>query len=178
MKGNKIKVKNDKWFFEPKNEKFKKSLIESTSICTSNNNYIALPCKIWIDVSKSILSFSKCNSTKFMSYATLFINNNYKQFKEWIVEFVKSLNRWKIILVANSNINTNISWAYKYFSVPDHIVEFWDEFGISLLSKLSDEAKRSELIFFVSAGPAANLIIAIILIKNYYNRIPTPFLEK
>lgn len=69
----------------------------------------------------------------------------------------------------NTNINTNISWVYKFFSVPNHFVELWDKYGIYLLSKLSEEAKGSELIFFISAGPAANVIISHLIKVNDKN---------
>ena len=94
-----------------------------------------------------------------MTYATLFINKNYKYFKDWIIEFINSNNRLKIILVANSNINLNISWAYKFIPIPTHLVEKWNNYGKLLLSRLSKLAKNNNLIFFISAGPAANIII-------------------
>ena len=159
MKGDVIDQKLDNWYWEPKNKKFRDSLIESSNLCTNPNNFIGIPCKNWIKISKSILSFSKCSSSKYMSYSTLFVNKNYIQFKEWILSFIKDSNRWKIILIANSIINKNISWAYKFFPIPNHIVENWEEFSIILLPKLSEEAKHNNLIFFVSAGPAANVII-------------------
>ena len=95
-----------------------------------------------------------------MSYSTLFTNSNYLHFKNWIIRFLNSSKRWKIILVANSNINKNISWAYKFFPVPDNVVEIWDKFSPPFLEKLSIEARENDLLFFVSAGPAANIIIA------------------
>jgi len=159
MKGKKIEAPTDKWIWDSKNKKFRENLIESVSICTRKNNFISIPCKNWIETSRSILSFSKCSNSKYMSFATLFINKNYPIFKNFILNFIRNSNRWRIILVANSCINKNISWAYKYFPVPDHIVENWEKFSISFLSKLSEEAKQDNLIFFVSAGPAANIII-------------------
>ena len=105
-----------------------------------------------------------------MPYATLFINKNYNVFKDWIHHFINVPNRWKIILIANKIIKRNITWAYKFFPVPDYIVEIWDNFVSSLLSKLSFEARENELIFFVSAGPAANIIISH-LIKINSNKI-------
>jgi hypothetical protein len=95
-----------------------------------------------------------------MSFATLFINRNYHLFKDWIIDFINSSNRWKIILIANSIINKNITWAYKFFPIPDHFIENWDNYTTSLLPKLSSQAKQNNLIFFVSAGPAANVIIS------------------
>ena len=142
MKGNKLNAIVDKWHWNPKNKKFQKSLIESSSICTNHNCFIGIPCKNWIEVSNSILSFSKCSSAKYMSYATLFINNNYPLFKDWILHFIKTSNRWKIILVANLIINKNITWAYKFFPVPDHLIENWENYNISLLSKLSIQVKK------------------------------------
>ena len=38
-----------------------------------------------------------------------------------------------------------------------------------MLKKLSDEAKKNELIFFVSAGPAANIIISFLMKINNKN---------
>jgi len=169
MRGEKIGSKADKWFWDPKNQNFRKNLIKSSSICTKKNNFISIPCKNWIESSKSILSFSKCTTAKYMSFATLFINKNYPFFQDFILHFIKNSNRWKIILVANSVINKNISWAYKYFPVPDHIVENWDKIKISFLRKLSVEAKKNNLIFFVSAGPAANIIISTLTKLNNQN---------
>ena len=168
MKGIKI-YGIDKWYWNPKNKKFQDSLIESSSICTNHNSFIGIPCKNWYKISKSILSFSKCSSSKYMSYASLFYNNNYPSFKDWILRFINTSNRWKIILVANSIIHKNISWAYKFFPVPDHLVENWDKYSISLLSKLSYHAKQNDLIFFISAGPAANIIISYLTKINRNN---------
>ncbi len=171
MKGVKFKAWKDEWHWNPKNNKFQYSLIESSSICTNNNSFIGIPCKDWIEVSKSILSFSKCSSAKYMSYATLFINKNYPFFKDWVLNFINTSfpNRWKIILVANSIIQTDITWAYKFVPVPDHLIENWDKYCISLLSKLSRQAKKNNLIFFVFAGPAANIIISYLVKINNNN---------
>ena len=141
----------------------------STSICTKPNNFIAISCKNWYSISKSVLSFSNCTNSKYMSYATVFINKNYHFFQNWLVKFINSSKRWKIILIANSLINKNISWAYKYFPIPEHVVENWDELSVSLLHKLKKEAKQNEQIFFVSAGPAANIIISYLIKINNNN---------
>lgn len=161
MTGTNINVQIDKWHWNPQNKKFQDSLIESSSICTNHNSFIGIPCKDWINVSKSILSFSKCSSSKYMSYATLFINKNYPFFKDWILHFINTSfpNRWKIILVSNSIIHKSIKWAYIFFPIPDHLIENWKNYSIPLLAKLSHLAKQNNLIFFISAGPAANIII-------------------
>jgi hypothetical protein len=161
MTGTNINVQIDKWHWNPQNKKFQDSLIESSSICTNHNSFIGIPCKDWINVSKSILSFSKCSSSKYMSYATLFINKNYPFFKDWILHFINTSypNRWKIILVSNSIIHKSIKWAYIFFPIPDHLIENWEIYSIPLLTKLSHLAKQNNLIFFISAGPAANIII-------------------
>ena len=174
MKGVKLEAIIDKWYWNPKNKKFRDSLIESSSICINHNNFIGIPYKNFIEVSKSILSFSNCSSAKYMSYATLFINKNYLLFKDWIFRFINNSNRWKIILVANSIIQTDITWAYKFFPIPDHLIENWDKYSISLLSKLSHQAKENNLIFFLSAGPAANIIISY-LVKINNNNIYVDF---
>lgn len=169
MKGERFNTNRDKWFWNNSNTKFKESLIESTRICNSQNNFIGLPCKIWSNYSNLILSFSKCNESKYISYGTLFINKNFLIFKEWILKYIETPYRWKIILVANKIIKTNISWAYKFYPIPDHIVENWNLFSESLLSSLSAEAIQNELIFFISAGPASNIIISYLLKVNKNN---------
>ena len=169
MKGKKCGSPLDKWFWVQENQRFRLHLIESSSICTNKNNFIGIPSKVWIHIAESILSFSKCDSSKYMSYSTLFINKNFPYFQDWILSFIKDLNRWKIILVANQIINNNISWAYKFYYVPDHIVEIWDNYSVSFLSKLSNEAQQNNLIFFVSAGPAANIIILYLTKINNKN---------
>ena len=104
-----------------------------------------------------------------MSYATLFINKNYQFFENWLVKFINSKNRWKIILIANSLINKDIKWAYKYYPVPERVVERWNEISYSLLPKLENEAMKNNLIFFVSAGPASNIIISNLITINNKN---------
>ena len=104
-----------------------------------------------------------------MSFSTVFINKNFQFFQNWINKFINSSKRWKIILVANSLINKDISWAYKYFPIPDHIVQKWDELKDSLLKKLGNEATNNNLIFFISAGPAANIIITYLIKINNKN---------
>jgi hypothetical protein len=169
MKGIKINATLDKWYWDDKNKKFQDSLIESASICTNENSFIGIPCKNWLEISESILSFSKCTSAKFMSYSSLFVNKNYPVFKDWIINFINSSNRSKIILVANSIINKNITWAYKFFPVPEHLVENWDNYSISLLSELSNLAKQNNFIFFISAGPASKIIISYLSKINRNN---------
>jgi hypothetical protein len=169
MAGKQFATIRDKWFWNNTNKKFQESLIESSSICINSNNFIAIPCKNWNFISKSILSFSKCNNSKFMSFSTVFINKNFQFFQNWINKFINSSKRWKIILVANSLINKDISWAYKYFPIPDHIVQKWDELKDSLLKKLGNEATNNNLIFFISAGPAANIIITYLIKINNKN---------
>ena len=169
MKGKTINATLDRWYWNPNNKKFQQSLIKSSSICTNENNFIGLPCKNWIHISKSILSFSNCSSAKFMTFTTLFVNKNYEFFKDWIISFVNSSNRWKIILVANSIINKNISLAYKFFPVPDHLVENFENYSIFLFSELSNLAKENNLIFFISAGPAANVIVSYLREINKNN---------
>ena len=169
LRGNTILASLDRWNWYPNNTKFRESLIKSSSICLNENCFIGLPCKNWIDISKSILSFSNCTSTKYMTFTTLFVNKNYEYFKNWIIRFIKSSNRWKIILVANNIINKNITWAYKFFPIPDHIVENFENISISLLPELANLSKQNNLIFFVSAGPAANIIVAYLSEINKNN---------
>ena len=104
-----------------------------------------------------------------MSFATLFINRNYGIFKKFITNFINNSKRWKIILVANSNIRQNISWAYKYFPIPNHIVENWEKYSKSTLPKILKEAENNNLIFFISAGPAANIIVSYLTKINNKN---------
>ena len=169
MKGKAINCRQDRWKWNPSNKKFQESLIQSSSICTKDNNFIGLPCKNWIHISKSILSFSKCSSAKYMSYATLFINKNFVYFKNWLISFVNSSNRWKIILVSNSVINKNISWAFKFFPIPDHLIENFDNISLSFLPELSKLSTQNNLIFFISAGPAANIIVSYLVEINKNN---------
>lgn len=172
MKGLKLTPREtiDKWNFNPSNKNFQNSLIESSSICMNPNSFIGLPCKNWIEISNSILSFSNCSSAKYMSYSTLFVNKNFPIFKDWIIDFINSSNRWKIILVANSIIGTNITWAYKFFPIPVDLVGYWEKYSINLLSELSKEAKNNNLIFFISAGPASNIIISYLTKINNKNQ--------
>ena len=93
----------------------------------------------------------------------------YIKFQDWIIRFINSSNRWKIILIANSNINKNISWAYKFYPIPYNLIEIWDDYKFILLSQLSDEAKQNDLLFFVSAGAAANIIISNLIKINNKN---------
>jgi hypothetical protein len=95
-----------------------------------------------------------------MSYSALFINKNFKIFKEWILRFINSKNRWKIIFVTNSNINTNIYWSYKFFHIPDYIVENRNNFSQPLIANLSKGVKNNNLIFFILASPTANILVS------------------
>ena len=166
MRGESFGSKKDKWHWNSNNKKFQKSLIESLNICNSYNGFIGIPCH---EISKSILSFSNCSSSKYISYSTLFINKNFELFKYWIFGFINSKNRWKIILASNSNININIEWAYQFIPIPDNIVENWSNYNQQLLTKLSELAKYNNLIFFISAGPAANIIISYLTKVNNKN---------
>ena len=159
----------DMWHWSSNNKKFQESLIESASICSNGNNFIGIPCKNWKKISKSILSFSNCSSSKYMTYSTLFTNKNFENFKYWLHQYIISSNRRKIILVANSKINKNIEWAYKFFPVPDTLVDNWEHYSPSLLFELSEIAKKKNLIFFISAGPSSNIIISNLIKINSEN---------
>ena len=172
LTGKALHSRLDNWYYDPnntKNKKLRESLIESSNNCTKKNNFITIPCKNWIKYSKSILSFSNCTSSKYMSYATLFINKNFQTFQNWLIRFLDNPNRWKIILIANSVIKKNISWAYKYFPVPDHLIDNWDQISTTLMPKLIEEAKQNELIFFVSAGAVADVIVSKLIKINNKN---------
>lgn len=49
------------------------------------------------------------------------------------------------------------------------MIENWDNYSIPLLSKLSHQAKQNDLIFFISAEPAANIIISYLTKINNNN---------
>ena len=104
-----------------------------------------------------------------MTFTSLFVNKNFEYYKDWIIRFVNSSNRWKIILMSNSIINKDISWAFKFFPVYDHIVENFDIVSIYLFSELSNLTKENNFIFFVSAGPVTNIIISYLVKINKNN---------
>ena len=114
-----------------------------------------------------------------MSYSALFINKNFKIFKEWILRFINSKNRWKIIFVTNSNINTNIYWSYKFFHIPDYIVENRNNISQPLIANLSKGAKNNNLIFFILASPTANILVSYpIQINNKNTHIKSQNLKQ
>ena len=49
------------------------------------------------------------------------------------------------------------------------LIENWDIYYISLISELTHLAKENNLIFFISAGPAANIIISYLTKINNNN---------
>ena len=159
----------DKWNWNHNNKKFRDSLIESANMCSNNNNFIGIPCKDWIKISESILSFSNCTSAKYMSFSTVFTNKNFHNFNRWISRYIYTSKRRKIILVANSEINKDISWAYVFFPIPFNLVDKWEEYSPLFLSNLSNLAKQQNLIFFISAGPASNIIISYLIKINNKN---------
>ena len=159
MKGEELRG-IDKWHWNPKNKIFRDSLIESVNICNKGDNFIGIPCKNWNNISNSILSFSNCTSSKYMTYSTVFTNYNFKSFQKWVLYYINLFNRRRIILVANSVINKKLDWVYKFFPIPTHLVENWDKYSLHLIPQLTDIAKLDYLIFFISAGPASNIIIS------------------
>ena len=48
-------------------------------------------------------------------------------------------------------------------------MEKWNYYSQPLLSKLSEQAKYNNLIFFISAGPAANIIVSYLSKINNKN---------
>ena len=83
---------SDNWHWNQKNQKFRESLIHSASICSKDYNFIAICCRNYAKISELILSFSNCTTSKYMSYATLFVNKNFPKFKDWIVGFINKSN--------------------------------------------------------------------------------------
>ena len=144
-------------------------MIESSNMCNEENHFIGLPCKNWQKITDAIFTHSNCTSSKYMSYTTVFVNRNYNRFKEWVLKYINSKNRRKIILIANSIINKDISWADQFFPVYNNLIDNWETDGTELINKLSIVAKQNKLIFFVSAGPAANIIISKLTKINIQN---------
>ena len=136
MDGLIVTIALDKWHWNPKQKKIQDELIESSNMCNEENHFIGLPCKNWQKITDAIFTHSNCTSSKYMSYTTVFVNRNYNRFKEWVLKYINSKNRRKIILIANSIINKDISWADQFFPVYNNLIDNWETDGTELINNI------------------------------------------
>lgn len=103
-----------------------------------------------------------------VTFANLWINNNYERFKEWFPKIKRDA-----ILIANFRAeghkigNLNI---LKHYKISDDCISFWDKKAPQMLEQIKAEyGSKNDLLYVVSAGPMSGPMIAELFKNNPNN---------
>lgn len=106
---------------------------------------------------------------KNITYADLFINSNFNNF----VDFIKNELNESIVLIANKSCDVSTLKTFtlkEFFPVPDNCVDFYETNAEKFEQSLEHLAKYTNTLFFISAGPLSEIIIAYLFKLNSNNR--------
>lgn len=105
--------------------------------------------------------------SKNKTFATIFVNNNYKKFREVLANIKE-----EVILVANK-VWENRNYPFKvkkFFWVPFNVVSFYEKNKEEVLCMCDDICKFKNKLVLVCAWPLANIIVYECWKRNKTNR--------
>lgn len=166
MQGRHVAAQEGNWVSPNYVSKLGEAIYESLSI-DADNAYYAISCPCCDEYAYNWY-MSRVANNKNVTFANLWINNNYKKFKE---EFPK-LNR-DAILIANFRAegkpigNLNI---LKHYKISDDCIGFWENDAEKMINEIKkDFGNKKNLLYVVSAGPMSGPIIAALYRNNPHN---------
>lgn len=151
----------DKWTFNG-NSVFSKDLME-TCLHKESNFYYGISCKCCDESASNY--YKKLLHNHNITYSNLFVNGNYEKF----IDFCKKIDR-EVIIIANKNcINSNYPFnVIKKVPIENDCVNWYETNKETIIKGMKILAKKyKDNLFFVSAGPLAE-----ILIHNLYKENP------
>ncbi|MDD3302265.1 MAG: hypothetical protein PHN31_01820 [Candidatus Gracilibacteria bacterium] len=102
------------------------------------------------------LFYKRCIKSPYKTFATLFVNNNYKLFKKEL-ESIKE----KVVLVANS-IGEGNDYPFKvkkYIPIPFDVVGYYQDNKEEILELCQQIANNKNKLVLFCAGPLSNIMI-------------------
>eukprot|EP00727_Mastigamoeba_balamuthi_P000135 m51a1_g10118 hypothetical protein (313) ;mRNA; r:39363-40385 len=133
-------------------------------------HYAALGCFPWIDHFSPYVVLP----TRYLSTATVFINENYGRFKEELGRWTRAFTRETSPFVVVANVETNatrvLQWAHDFVALPNEGPLLWQDLRQVFLSQFTALARaHSGRIFLISGGPPAKAILYHMALANPNN---------
>lgn len=147
---------SDKWTSPNKRTRLGEALLEAISR-TDSNIYYGISCQCCDLEGRNYLLQHIKNDKSNVTFSNLFVNGNYKLFKEQL----HSLNKPVYVVANESAIFQNFPLPILGFvPVPDDCVNYWESNSEGVKQALSDAFKsiKGEL-FLIAAGPMSEAII-------------------
>lgn len=193
MAGKKIETTQDDWSWNKTDGIWSKTGLDLVQVLQGINNaykinhqlifknfYFGFPCRRRTHIVNKLLYHIPNLKIQYLSYAVLFCDYNYNRWRSYLKNILINYNpnKYKIILMINDKLkydkfDCKISeWTYDIIYIPhDHINKyelnqtFYKQKYINLANYYSDD----RYIFFISAGPVAEIIIYLMWITNNNN---------
>lgn len=154
----------DNWTFNPEvDQKYREELMKSFQFKDSGY-YVGISCPCCVGLKDVNWMRNMINSEpENLTWANIFVNNNYHFFKD---NFIPEFKNHNVILIANENADIN----KLPFKVEEHIKisgTAWRD-NFDLLEILSEKEYKDKLFLFC-AGPLGNMLAAHLWDKNKSN---------
>lgn len=130
--------------------------LELKSLLNNPDWYYGIPCQCCnLNCKNLILNLLNRVPSDKITFANLFINANYDQFKVWIKNIDKP-----VVVLANENGTHNYPFKVKeILELPDNCVNYWQNNSKDLIYAAATLAKKySDTIFLFSGGPLKVLL--------------------
>ena len=135
---------------------------------TEDSWYYGIPCECCnLECKEKLLK--NLNVTKDqITYANLWVNSNYKFFKDW----VNNLNEEIVLITNKKGLGNDYPFkVLKHIPIPDDCVNFYEKekekFIQEIINEVSDTKNK---IFLVSAGPLSEVIIHFLYLNEPNNK--------
>jgi hypothetical protein len=157
----------DKWFSSGNNPVFRQALIESTYHAEPNYFY-AISCRCCDPEGHKYYINNLQQSKEYITYSNLFINANYKQFKN----FIKSLDE-DVVLLAHKN-SLKAEYPFNVLEIcpaEEDCVNWYEKNYMQINQEVEALARKyNDKLFLVAIGPLSEIIIDRMYKVNAKNR--------
>lgn len=142
-----------------------KNLLQTLNL-NSNNVYYGISCPC-CDQEAYYWYISRINN-KNITFSNLFVNINYRRF----IKDFETINREAVVIGNYKGATNNIGnlKILKYYSISDNCFDFFDHELFKLIKQIKlDFGEKNNLLYVISAGPLAEIIIYYLYKNNPNN---------
>jgi len=158
----------DNWVFDPVSRQYERQLLLESFQYNHDNYHVGISCPCCQP--KVDVEWMRDNvKTKNVTWANLFVNNNYRFFRE---NFFSTFNDWpgRVILISNeAGVNKKLPFKCNIFYPIS--IEGWLEPNLSKTIKTSKNlaTEKNDQLFLFSGGPLGNILAHLLHIENQNN---------
>jgi len=160
----------DKWGWSGGPSNAKEDILKSFAL-EEPNFYHGITCEDWsFRYNNEAINYMLSNikqPIEYITYASIFIDDNYKHFKKWF----KTLEKHEIIFIINEGFTHPFGddTAETYY-LPDDLVNLYETQRDTYIAKYTEIAKKhKDRIFFFAGGPVAKSLIYHMWLANPLN---------